>query len=118
MRISMLLDVVVVNKGGLVGNVKTVSSLGYSDQEKVEFRILCGRNRAIIRITTLDFWKAILSSNMSSRSKKVILLLCSALVSLLLEYCVQVWASQYKDREVLERVQQRLQRCCGAWSIS
>jgi len=39
--------------------VKTGGSLGCSDHEIVEFRILHGGSRAISRITTLDFRKAI-----------------------------------------------------------
>ena len=41
--------------------MKIGGSLGCSDQQMMEFRILCGGSRAISRIITLDFSRAILS---------------------------------------------------------
>ena len=58
MRRGVLLDLVLTNKEGLVENVKVGSSLGCSDHEMVEFRILHGGSRAVSRITVLDFTRA------------------------------------------------------------
>jgi len=44
-RRGVLLDLVLINKEGLVEAVKVEGSLGCSDHEMVEFRISCGRNR-------------------------------------------------------------------------
>lgn len=53
-----LLDLLLVNKGELVGNVKLRGSLGRSDRELVEFRLLRGGTRAKSRTTTLHFRRA------------------------------------------------------------
>ena len=57
-RRSALLVLMLTNKEGLVGDVKVEGSLGCSDHEVVEFRILRGGSRAKSKITTLDFRKS------------------------------------------------------------
>ncbi|GAB0175916.1 mitochondrial enolase superfamily member 1 [Grus japonensis] len=57
-RRGVLLDLVLTSREELVEDMKAGGSLVCSDHEMVEFRILCGRSRAIIRITTLDFRRA------------------------------------------------------------
>ena len=53
-----MLDLVLTNKEGLVGNVKLKGSLGCSDHEMVEFKILRTARRAHSKLATLDFRRA------------------------------------------------------------
>lgn len=57
MRRVVLLDAVLTNKQGLVGDRKVGGSLGCNDNEIVEFRLLSGGS-TINSITTLDFGRA------------------------------------------------------------
>ncbi|GAB0190424.1 hypothetical protein GRJ2_001507700 [Grus japonensis] len=54
-RRSAMLDLIFTNKEGLVGDIKLKGSLGYSDHEMVEFRILRAARRACSKLTTLEF---------------------------------------------------------------
>ncbi|GAB0203625.1 hypothetical protein GRJ2_002828100 [Grus japonensis] len=53
-----MMDLVLTNKEGLVGDVKLKGSLGCSDHEMVEFKILRAARRAHSKLTTLDFKRA------------------------------------------------------------
>jgi len=57
-RRGAMLDLVLTNKEGLVGNVKGKGSLGCSDHEKVEFKILRAVRRVCSKLATLDFRRA------------------------------------------------------------
>ncbi|GAB0194936.1 hypothetical protein GRJ2_001958900 [Grus japonensis] len=57
-RRDAMLDLILTNKEGLVGDVKLKGSLGCSDHKMVEFRILRAVRRAHSKLTTLDFRKA------------------------------------------------------------
>ncbi|GAB0208651.1 hypothetical protein GRJ2_003330800 [Grus japonensis] len=57
-RRGAMLDLVLANKEGLVGDVKLKGSLGCSDHEMVEFKILRAVRRAHSKLTTLDFRRA------------------------------------------------------------
>ena len=58
MRTGAMLDLVLPNKEGLVRNVKLKGSLGCSDHEMVEFKILKAATRAHSKLTALDFRRA------------------------------------------------------------
>ena len=53
-----MLDLVLTNKEGLVGNVKLKGSLGCSGHEIVEFKIPRAARRVHSKLTTLDFRRA------------------------------------------------------------
>jgi len=57
-RRVVVLALVLTNKEGVVGNVKLKGSLGCSDHEMVEFRILRAAGRAHSKLTTLHFRRA------------------------------------------------------------
>jgi len=53
-----MLDFVLTNREGLVGNMKLKGSLGCSDHEMVEFKILRAARRVYRKLNTLDFRRA------------------------------------------------------------
>ena len=57
-RQGVLLDLVLFSRDGLVKDVRAGGSLGCTNHEMVELKILCGRSKAKSRIATLDFWRA------------------------------------------------------------
>jgi len=50
-----MLDLILINKEGLVGNVKLKGRFGCTDHEMVKFKILRAVRRAHSKLTTLDF---------------------------------------------------------------
>ncbi|GAB0180450.1 hypothetical protein GRJ2_000510300 [Grus japonensis] len=58
MRRGAMLDLALTNKEGLVRNVKLKGSLGYSDCEMVEFKILRAVRSTHSKLITLDFSRA------------------------------------------------------------
>ena len=57
-RRGAMLDLVLTNREGLVGNVTLKDSLGCSNHEMVEFDILRTVRRACSKLTALDFKRA------------------------------------------------------------
>ncbi|PKU43893.1 dtw domain-containing protein 2 [Limosa lapponica baueri] len=57
-RRGAMLDLVLTNREGLVGNAKLQGSLGCSDREMMEFKILRAVRRAHSKPTALDFRRA------------------------------------------------------------
>ncbi|GAB0203548.1 mitochondrial enolase superfamily member 1 [Grus japonensis] len=84
-----------------------------SSPEEQDLGVLIDEKLKMTRQHTLAAQKAnrvlgCIKRSVTSRSREVILPLCSALVRPHLEYCVQLWGPQYKnDIELLERVQRR-----------
>jgi len=58
MRRGAMLYLVLINKEGLVGNVKVKGSLGCSDHEMLDFKTLRVARRLRSKLTTLDFRRA------------------------------------------------------------
>ena len=58
MRRGAMLDLVLTSKKALVGNVKRKGSLGCSDHEMVEFKLLRALTRTHSKLTTLHFRRA------------------------------------------------------------
>ncbi|GAB0186968.1 mitochondrial enolase superfamily member 1 [Grus japonensis] len=57
-RRGAMLDLILIKKEGLVGDVKLKGSFGCSDHKMVEFRILRAARRAHSKLNTLDFRRA------------------------------------------------------------
>jgi len=57
-RRGAMLDLVLTNKEGLVGNVRLKGKLGCSDHEMVEFKILRAARKVHSKLTAWDFRRA------------------------------------------------------------
>jgi len=55
---GVMLDLVLINKEGLMGNVKVKGSRGCNDHEMVELKILRAARRVHSKLTTLEFRRA------------------------------------------------------------
>ena len=55
---SKILDLLFVNREGLVGNVRVGGRLGHSDHEMLDISILAEPRRGVSRTATLDFRRA------------------------------------------------------------
>lgn len=57
-RGSKILDLLFVNREGLLGDAKVGGHLGHSDHEMLDFLILVEPRWGVSRTATLDFWRA------------------------------------------------------------
>ena len=57
-REGTLLDLLLTNREGLVGDVMVGGHLGHTNHEMIEFLILREVRRRVSRTATLDFWRA------------------------------------------------------------
>ena len=57
-RGSKILDLLFVNREGLLGDVKVGGRLGHTDHEMLDFSVLAESRRGVSRTATLDFQRA------------------------------------------------------------
>ncbi|PKU37033.1 dtw domain-containing protein 2 [Limosa lapponica baueri] len=105
MRRGAMLDLILTNKEGLVGNVKLKGSLGCSDHKVVEFKIFKASRMGHSKLTTLDFRRADLGLLRDLLGRKVYCILQRPHPKLL-------WIASFSLKEIGEnRAGSELQRC-------